>query len=95
MLVYAGMDPRLPVGEVPAAARRAEALGFDGLQISETIHDSLAVSLLADCRRHIDTDDADCDGPEAPSPTTTVPVTTPGPLTPAGPAARRTGVRGG
>lgn len=47
MLVYAGMDPRLPVGEVPAAARRAEALGFDGLQISETIHDSLAVSLLA------------------------------------------------
>ena len=41
------MDPRLPLGEVPAYARRVEALGFDGLHVAETIHDSLAVSLLA------------------------------------------------
>jgi probable F420-dependent oxidoreductase len=45
--VYAGMDPRLPLGEVAAYARRVEALGFDGLHVAETIHDSLAVSLLA------------------------------------------------
>jgi probable F420-dependent oxidoreductase len=45
--VYAGMDPRLPLGEVAAYARRVEALGFDGVHVAETIHDSLAVSLLA------------------------------------------------
>ena len=41
------MDPRLPLGEVAAYARRVEALGFDGLHVAETIHDSLAVALLA------------------------------------------------
>lgn len=41
------MDPRLPLGGVAAYARRVEALGFDGLHVAETIHDSLAVSLLA------------------------------------------------
>ncbi len=47
MRVYAGMDPRLPLAEVPAYARRVEALGYDGLHVAETIHDSLAASLLA------------------------------------------------
>ncbi|HEX3946769.1 MAG TPA: LLM class flavin-dependent oxidoreductase, partial [Acidimicrobiales bacterium] len=47
MKVYAGMDPRLPLAEVPAHARRVEALGYDGLHVAETIHDSLAASLLA------------------------------------------------
>ena len=47
MRVYAGMDPRLPLGEVSGYARRIEALGFDGLHVAETVHDSLAVSLLA------------------------------------------------
>ena len=47
MKVYAGMDPRLPLGEVPAHARRVEALGYDGLHVAETVHDSLAVALLA------------------------------------------------
>lgn len=47
MKVYAGMDPRLPLREVGAYARRVEAMGYDGLQISETIHDSLAVALLS------------------------------------------------
>lgn len=47
MKVFAGMDPRLALREVGAYARRVEAMGYDGLQISETIHDSLAVALLA------------------------------------------------
>jgi probable F420-dependent oxidoreductase len=40
------MDPRLPLSEVAAYARRIEAMGFDGLHVAETVHDSLAVSLL-------------------------------------------------
>ncbi|GLY70326.1 TIGR03617 family F420-dependent LLM class oxidoreductase [Amycolatopsis taiwanensis] len=47
MKVYASLDPRLPLSEVPAHTRRLEALGFDGIHIPETIHDSLAVALLA------------------------------------------------
>jgi alkanesulfonate monooxygenase SsuD/methylene tetrahydromethanopterin reductase-like flavin-dependent oxidoreductase (luciferase family) len=47
MKVYAAVDPRLPLGEVPGYARRVEQLGFDGLHVAETIHDSLAVALLA------------------------------------------------
>jgi probable F420-dependent oxidoreductase len=45
--VYAGMDPRLPLSQVPAYVRRVERLGYDGLHIAETIHDGLAVALLA------------------------------------------------
>ncbi|MDI2131166.1 TIGR03617 family F420-dependent LLM class oxidoreductase [Yinghuangia seranimata] len=45
--VYTGMDPRLPLRAVPAHARRAEAAGYDGLQVAETVHDALAVALLA------------------------------------------------
>lgn len=41
------MSPELPLTRVPAYARRVEKLGFDGLHIAETIHDSLAVALLA------------------------------------------------
>ncbi|MFR9753292.1 TIGR03617 family F420-dependent LLM class oxidoreductase [Nocardia sp. 004] len=47
MQAYAAMDPRLPLAAVPAYARRIEQLGFDGLHVPETIHDSLAVALLA------------------------------------------------
>jgi probable F420-dependent oxidoreductase len=47
MKVYAGMDPRMPLTEVAAYARRVERIGYDGLQIAETIHDALAVALLA------------------------------------------------
>jgi probable F420-dependent oxidoreductase len=45
--VYAGMDPRLPLRDVAAYTARVEALGFDGLHVAETVHDSLAVALLA------------------------------------------------
>jgi len=44
--VYAGMDPRLALADVPAYARRVEAMGFDGIHVAETVHDSLAVSVL-------------------------------------------------
>jgi probable F420-dependent oxidoreductase len=47
MKVYAALDPELPLAAVPAFARRVEHLGFDGLHVAETIHDSLAVALLA------------------------------------------------
>ena len=47
MKVYAGLDPRLDLRQVADHARRVEALGYDGLHIAETIHDSLAVALLA------------------------------------------------
>src|SRR4051812_24331866 len=40
------MDPRMSLVEVPAYARRIEAMGFDGLHVAETVHDALAVSLL-------------------------------------------------
>jgi probable F420-dependent oxidoreductase len=47
MRVYAGMDPRLDLHQIASHARRVEALGYDGLHIAETIHDSLAAALLA------------------------------------------------
>jgi probable F420-dependent oxidoreductase len=43
---YAGMDPRMPLSDVPSYARRIEAIGYDGISVPETIHDSLAVALL-------------------------------------------------
>ena len=47
MKAFAALDPELPLAAVPAYARRVEQLGFDGLHVAETIHDSLAVALLA------------------------------------------------
>ena len=47
MKVYAGMDPRLGLAEIVAHAKRVEALGYDGLHVAETVHDALAVALLA------------------------------------------------
>ncbi|WP_433204008.1 TIGR03617 family F420-dependent LLM class oxidoreductase [Nocardia sp. CA-107356] len=47
MKVYAALDPRLPLADVPSVVRRMEELGFDGIHIPETIHDSFAVALLA------------------------------------------------
>jgi len=45
--VWAGMDPRLPLRDIGAYAQRVEALGYDGLHVAETVHDSLMVALLA------------------------------------------------
>lgn len=47
MLLISGMSDRVPMAEVGAYARRVEALGFDILHVPETIHDSMAVSMLA------------------------------------------------
>jgi probable F420-dependent oxidoreductase len=45
--VYAGMDPRLSLPDAVVHARRVEDLGYDGLHVAETVHDSMAVALLA------------------------------------------------
>ena len=47
MKVYASLDPQLPLRDVARTAQQLEALGFDGIHIPETIHDSFAVALLA------------------------------------------------
>ena len=39
--------PSATLPDVIAHARRVEALGYDGLHVAETIHDSLALALLA------------------------------------------------
>ena len=41
------MDPRLDLRDVIAHAQRVEQLGYDGLHVAETVHDALAVALLA------------------------------------------------
>ena len=46
MRVYAGMDPRLSLTDAVAHAQRVERLGYDGLHVAETVHDSMAVALL-------------------------------------------------
>ncbi|RUP01120.1 MAG: TIGR03617 family F420-dependent LLM class oxidoreductase [Mycobacterium sp.] len=47
MQVFAAMAPELPLSEVGGYVRRMERLGFDGVHIAETIHDSLTVAALA------------------------------------------------
>jgi probable F420-dependent oxidoreductase len=46
--VYAAIDDvGMPLAAVPAHARRAEALGFDGLLVPEAVNDGMLVALLA------------------------------------------------
>lgn len=47
MEVCAGMSDRLPLAETAAYAQRIEALGYDTLNVPETMHDALMVSMLA------------------------------------------------
>jgi len=42
--VYATMDQRLPLSRVADHARRAEALGYDGLNVPDSVHDGLLVA---------------------------------------------------
>jgi len=45
--VYATTDPRLGPVEIGAHARRVETLGYDGLHVSETVHDPFLLALQA------------------------------------------------
>lgn len=45
--VYATMDQRLPLSKVADHARRAEALGYEGLNVPDSVHDGLAAAALA------------------------------------------------
>ncbi len=45
--VYATMDQRLPLSRVADHARRAEALGYDGLNVPEAVHDGLVATAVA------------------------------------------------
>jgi len=48
MKVFAAIeDPRLPLGDVAAWAKRAERIGFHGLLIPEAVHDGFLTALLA------------------------------------------------
>lgn len=56
--VFATMDQRMPLSAVAAHARRAEALGYDGLNVPEAVHDGLAaaaIALEATARLHVAT----------------------------------------
>jgi probable F420-dependent oxidoreductase len=45
--VFATMDQRMPPSRVGSHARRAEALGYDGLAIPESVHDGVVAAALA------------------------------------------------
>ncbi len=45
--VYASMDQRMEPAQVAAHARRAEALGYDGLNVPEAVHDGLLMAQIA------------------------------------------------
>ncbi len=47
MQVWAPMDQRLPLACVADHARRAEGLGYTGLQVPEAVHDGFLTALLA------------------------------------------------
>jgi len=47
MEVWAPMDQRMTLAEVPAHARRAEALGYDGLNVPDAVHDGLLLAQAA------------------------------------------------
>lgn len=56
--VFATMDQRMPLAQVALHARRAEALGYDGLNVPEAVHDGLtaaAIALQATRRLHVAT----------------------------------------
>lgn len=47
MKVYTGTDAAIDPTAVAEFARRAEAAGYDGIHVSETVHDPLLLALLA------------------------------------------------
>ncbi len=47
MQIHAGMDQRMPLAQVGAYARRVEAIGFDGLNVPDAVHDGLLTATVA------------------------------------------------
>ena len=47
MEVWASMDQRMTLAEVPEHARRAESLGYDGLNVPDAVHDGLLIAQAA------------------------------------------------
>ena len=47
MEVWASMDQRMPLAAVAAHARRAESLGYDGLNVPDAVHDGLLLAQAA------------------------------------------------
>jgi len=45
--VYASMDQRTPLAEVEPFAKRVEALGYDGLNVPDAVHDGLLLAQAA------------------------------------------------
>ena len=45
--VYATIDQRTSPAEASAKARRAEALGYDGISVADGVHDGLLAAALA------------------------------------------------
>lgn len=52
MEVWAGLPADLPLDSVGRVASRAEAIGFDGIHVAETIHDSFLVAQLVAAATH-------------------------------------------
>jgi probable F420-dependent oxidoreductase len=56
--VYCGTSQRIPLSQIGAHAQRAEALGYDGLNVPEAVHDGFlaaSVALQATQRIHVAT----------------------------------------
>lgn len=47
MRIFANTDQRMPLSGIAEHARRAERLGYDGLDVPEAVHDGLLVASLA------------------------------------------------
>ena len=47
MQVWASMSERMGLAEVGDHARRVEAMGYDGLNVPEAVHDGLLLSQAA------------------------------------------------
>ena len=47
MEIWASTDQRMRLGEVADHARRAEALGYAGLNVPDAVHDGLLVAQAA------------------------------------------------
>lgn len=47
MRVYANTDARLSIGAIAEHARRVEAAGYDGMHVSETVHDPFLLAMAA------------------------------------------------